>query len=194
MELWQGDICQKEVGDSMAVIIDEDYSSVQQAGAGIASAFEQLIVKYQQKVFSQCYFLLSIREDAEDAAQEVFCNVYKSIGSFKGEAKFSTWLYQVTRNHCLNILNKAARKDMSLEDCGKEPSCNSKIENPVDDCVRSKVRQLEEQHRSVVALVHFDDLSYEEAAKVLECPVGTVRSRLNRALEKLKPMLQECAE
>ena len=83
---------------------------------------------------------------------------------------------------------------MSLEDCTKEMTSNPQTVNPVDDCVRSKVRQLEEQHRSVVALVHFDDLSYEEAAKVLECPVGTVRSRLNRALEKLKPMMWECID
>ena len=178
----------------MPVILDGDYSLVQQAQAGIASAFEQLIVKYQQKVFNQCYFLLSLREDAEDAAQEVFCNVCKNIGTFKGEAKFSTWLYQVTRNHCLNILNKAGRDNMSLQDCTKEMSSNPQIVNPVDDCVRSKVCQLEEIDRSVIALVHFDDLSYEEAAKVLECPVGTVRSRLNRALEKLKPMLRECID
>jgi RNA polymerase sigma-70 factor, ECF subfamily len=179
----------------MPVILDGDYSLVLQAQAGIGSAFEQLIIKYQQKVFSQCYFLLNQnRDDAEDAAQEVFCNAYKNIGSFKGEAKFSTWLYQVTRNHCLNILNKAGRDNMSLEDCTKEMSSNPQTVNLVDDCVRSKVRQLEEQHRAVVALVHFDDLSYEEAAKVLKCPVGTVRSRLNRALEKLKPLLRECID
>lgn len=179
----------------MPVILDGDYSLVQQAQAGIASAFEQLIVKYQQKVFNQCYFLLNQnRYDAEDAAQEVFCNVCKNIGTFKGEAKFSTWLYQVTRNHCLNILNKAGRDIMSLQDCTKEMSSNPQTVNPVDDCVRSKVRQLEEIDRSVIALVHFDDLSYEEAAKVLDCPVGTVRSRLNRALEKLKPMLRECID
>ena len=179
----------------MPVILDGDYSLVQQAQAGIGSAFEQLIVKYQQKVFNQCYFLLNQnRYDAEDAAQEVFCNVCKNIGSFKGEAKFSTWLYQVTRNHCLNILNKDRRNDGNRPDYEKEMGSKPQIINPVDDCVRSKVRQLEEIDRSVIALVHFDDLSYEEAAKVLECPVGTVRSRLNRALEKLKPMLRECID
>jgi len=178
----------------MPVILDGDYSLVQQAQAGIASAFEQLIVKYQQKVFNQCYFLLSLREDAEDAAQEVFCNVCKNIGTFKGEAKFSTWLYQVTKNHCLNILNKPGRNVESLPGYENKMVSKPQTINPVDDCVRSKVRQLEEQHRSVVALVHFDDLSYEEAAKVLACPVGTVRSRLNRALEKLKPLLRECID
>jgi RNA polymerase sigma-70 factor (ECF subfamily) len=179
----------------MPVILDGDYSLVQQAQAGIGSAFEQLIVKYQQKVFNQCYFLLNQnRSDAEDAKQDVLLNVYKNISSFKGEAKFSTWLYQVTRNHCLNILNKA-EKDIKVGpgDIVIKPPIINPID-PVVDCVRSKVRQLEEQHRSVVELVHFDELSYEEAAKVLECPVGTVRSRLNRALEKLKPMLRECID
>lgn len=178
----------------MKVILDEDYSLVQQSQTGITKAFEQLVVKYQQKVFSQCYFLLSNHEDAEDAAQEVFCNVYKSINTFKSESKFSTWLYQITRNHCLNLIGKRDRNGlMSVEDIDKMGDCPQKF-NSVDDCVKSKVAQLEEIHRSVIALVHFDDLSYEEAARVLECPIGTIRARLNRAKEKLKPILKECLE
>ena len=96
----------------MPFINDEDFDLVQQCQAGIEKAFEQIVIKYQQKIFNQCYFLLNQnRDDAEDAAQEVFLNVYKKISEFRGESKFSTWLYQVTRNHCLNLINRRNRNE-----------------------------------------------------------------------------------
>jgi len=174
----------------MKVILDEDYELVQQSQAGIKKAFEQLFVKYHKKVFNKCYSMLSIREDAEDAAQEVFFNVHKKINTFKNESKFSTWLYQITINHCLNIIKKPGINGPMPPEIGDDRQSF----NPVRDCVRSKLAQLEEIHRSVIALVHFGEMSYAEAAQVLECKVGTIRSRVNRAMEKLEPILRECLE
>jgi len=125
-------------------------------------AFEELVAEYQQKVFNQCYFLLGQnRQDAEDATQEIFCNVYRNIDSFKGDSKFSTWLYSVTRNHCLNMLKQKRSNRTSSEAPNAELSSSGENISQNDrhatqDCVRQKVNLLDEIHRTVIALVHFD--------------------------------------
>ena len=176
------------------------------------TAFEKLFIKYQQKVFTQCYWLLLDKMEAEQAAQDIFMKAYRGIEGFRGEsseekAKFSTWLYKITRNHCLNKLNRSGRirqidgedqeQGLTMINLKQKPSMSSedsRISTEVGECVNKKVTQLNEMHRSVVDLVHFQGLSYEDAAEILDCPVGTIRSRLNRALDRLKPMLKECYE
>ena len=175
---------------------DSDYGLVRQAQNGSSKAFEVLVAKYQQKVFSQCFFLLGQnRQDAEDAAQEVLTGVWRNIKGFNFEAKFSTWLYTVTRNHCLNVMKQRNQKHESIEESKQamETAGNPADESSAtEDCVRQKVKLLDELHRTVIALVHFDGFSYEEAAERLGCAVGTVRSRLNRALQELRPLIREC--
>jgi len=171
---------------------DEDAGLVKRCQAGNRDAFEELVVKYQQKVFSQCFFLLgNNRQVAEDAAQEVFCKVWRGISGFKGDSKLSSWLHTIARNHCFNLHTQRSRNP-DLEQDGEQRMAPVKDTLATEDCVRQKVSQLEEIHRSVIALVHFDELSYEEAADILGCPVGTIRSRVNRALEKLRPLIREC--
>jgi len=173
---------------------DPDDGLVRHCQAGDKRAFEELVEKYKEKVFNQCFFLLKQKRlDAEDAAQEIFTSVYRNLKSFDGRAKFSTWLHTVTRNHCLNMLKQRDSKHESLEAAHPAPAGNPAHESSAtEDCVRQKLDLLSEAHRMVIALVHFDGLSYEEAAELLECPVGTVRSRLNRALQELKPLVREC--
>lgn len=182
----------------MPLIEDADRELVRRCQAGDKGAFEGLVIRYQDKVFSQCFFLLNQnRQDAEDAAQEVFTSVWRGIRDFNFEAKFSTWLYTVTRNHCLNTLKrKAGNPVQAVEEILPNPSLpderSPNERQSTEECVRSKLSMLEEMHRAVIALVHFDGLSYEEAAGRLGCPVGTIRSRLNRALEALRPLIREC--
>jgi RNA polymerase sigma-70 factor (ECF subfamily) len=181
----------------MSGIDDEDKDLIKQCKAGNKKAFEVLLVKYQQKIFNQCYFLLNQnKEEAEDAAQAVFINVYNNISSFKGDSKFSTWLYKITKNHCLNLIKR--RNNSPVSNAGDDSTINRYSTTPAEkandekECVKQKVKSLEDMHREIITLIHFDELTYEEAAENLDCPVGTIRSRVNRAMKKLGPMLREC--
>jgi len=180
---------------------DEDYELVRQCQAGNKKAFEKLVVKYQAKVFKRCYFLLyRNKEEGEDAAQEVLVKAYRNIKNFKGSSKFSTWLYTIAKNHCLNLLKTKNISPIVVDQdgyltqsylSGKDYLDPSTVD---EECVKQKVNSLKTKYRSVIEKVHFDELSYEEAANKLGCPVGTIRSRLNRAIEKLKPLLRECID
>jgi len=175
-----------------------DCELVKRCQTGDRDAFAELVVKYQQKVFRQCFFLLGQnKQDAEDAAQDIFKNLYSSIRNFQGASAFSTWLYTITRNHCLNVINRVKTNPAVPAEDIRAAELGSTGDGPqeklsVEDCVRQKLNMLDEAHRTVVALVHFGELSYEEAAEMLNCPVGTIRSRLNRALERLRPLMREC--
>ena len=170
----------------MSVIFDEDKDLITQCKYGNKKEFEVLLVKYQQKIFNQSYYMLGQnKEEAEDAAQDVLVKMYDTITSFKGDSKFSTWLYRVTKNHCLNLIRRRKRPHIPPE---------PPVESPEDtkDCVKQKVKKLNEMHREIITLIHFNELTYEEVAENLGCPVGTIRSRVNRAMKKLGPMLVEC--
>jgi RNA polymerase sigma-70 factor (ECF subfamily) len=180
---------------------EEDYDLVRQCQAGNKKACEELVIKYQEKVFKRCYFLLKRnKEEGEDAAQEVFIKAYRNIKNFKGSSKFSTWLYTIAKNHCLNLLKTKNISPIVVDQdgyltqsylSGKDYLDPSTVD---EECVKQKVNSLKTKYRSVIEKVHFDELTYEEAADRLGCPVGTIRSRLNRAMEKLKPLLRECIE
>ena len=180
---------------------DEDYDLVRQCQDGNKKAFEELVIKYQQKVFKRCYFLLHRnKEEGEDAAQEVLVKAYRNINSFEGNSKFSTWLYTIAKNHCLNLLKTRNISPIVVDQdgyltqsyiSGKDYLDPSTVD---EECVKQKVNSLKTKYRSVIKKIHFDELTYEEAADRLGCPVGTIRSRLNRAMEKLKPLLKECIE
>ena len=181
----------------MSVIDDEDKDLIRQCKSGNKKAFEVLLVKYQQKIFNQCYFLLNQNKaEAEDAAQAVFINIYNNISSFKGDSKFSTWLYKITKNHCLNLIKR--RNNSPVSNTTDDSMINRYSTTPAEkandekECVKQKVNSLEDMHREIITLIHFDELTYEEAAENLDCPVGTIRSRVNRAMKKLGPMLREC--
>lgn len=178
---------------------DEDYEIVKQCQDGSRKAFGLLVVKYQEKVFKKCFYLMNKdKDEAEDAAQEVFLKIYKNISTFEGGSKFSTWLYSIMKNHCLNIIKRKNISPVIVDRDGilvqlladKEDFFNS---DAIDkECVHQKIEGLTAKYRNVIETVHFEELSYDAAAKKLDCPVGTIRSRLSRALKKIAPLVKEC--
>ena len=181
----------------MSGIFDEDKDLITQCKYGNKKALEVLLLKYQQKIFNQCYYMLGQnKEDAEDAAQNVLMKMYDTISSFEGNSKFSTWLYKITKNHCLNLIKK--RNNSPVSNTNDDSMINRHSTTPAEkandekECVKQKVNSLEDMHREIITLIHFNELTYEEAAENLDCPVGTIRSRVNRAMKKLSPMLREC--
>lgn len=156
-----------------------------------SNAFESLILKYEGKIYNMCYYLLKNREDASDASQEVCIKIYKSINKFKGDSKFSTWIYRITYNTCLDYIKK--RKDeLSYEEV---LSTDSNIESKTEGIIEARelkfelkrcILKLNNDFKTVIILRDIEGLSYQEIAEVLNIEVGTVKSRINRAREAFK--------
>src|SRR4051812_12016050 len=166
-------------------------------------AFEEVVRLYQHKVYNLVYRMLGNREEAEDVAQEVFVTVFKSIDSFRGEAKFSTWLYRIAANHCKNRMKYLGRRSYKStgeldEAAEREMHANGNIRPHVDGpdamleglqlerMVQDGIASLEEEHRELIVLRDVEDMSYEEIGSITGLADGTVKSRLHRARLALK--------
>jgi RNA polymerase sigma-70 factor, ECF subfamily len=154
-------------------------------------AFEELISIYESKIYNLCFYILKNKEDALDASQEVCLKIYKSISKFKGDSKFSTWVYRITHNTCLDLIKK--RKDEISFD--EVTNIEIQREARTDEIIESKelkyeikksILKLSNDFRTMIILRDVNGLSYQEIAEVLNIEVGTVKSRLNRAREALR--------
>lgn len=170
------------------------------------AAFTEMVRKYRDRVFNVIYRIVGDEQEAEDVAQEVFIAVFKNIDSFRGDAKFSTWLFRIASNRAKNRVKYLARRHRDAHrDIDDTPESNFET-NPVggdterpdqramgrelEEVVQEGLRQLADKHREVLVLRDFEDLTYEELAEALELPEGTVKSRLYRARSKLKAFIE----
>jgi len=168
---------------------------------GDVGAFGELVQRHQRAVYAVVSGMVSSRDDVDDIVQDAFVSAYKSVGAFKGEAAFSTWIYRIAVNTTIKHIRKAkVREASSIDDpvTGLADSLvSSNGDGPEqaaekrerDEAVRSAVQELPEKHRAVVVLYYFQNLGCDEIAKVLECSVGTVWSRLHYACKKLRGRL-----
>ncbi len=169
---------------------------------GNREAFNALFSRYQTQVINTAYGMLSDREDASDAAQDVFVKVYKNISSFNEKSSFSTWLYRITANTCSDILRKRQRggnvisinapsedgREFDIED--ENSSVDEKLEqNERQAAVRKAISELKEEHRTIITLCDIEGLGYDEISRILRIPPGTVKSRINRARSALRKIL-----
>ena len=172
-------------------------------------AFREVVREYQDRVYNMTYRMLGNREEAEDVAQEVFITVFKSIEQFRGDSKFSTWLYRITANTCKNRIKYLARRhdrDQSEYDDGidrdqaagtltaptQAPRPDRAVEGAqIEQIFQEAIAELDEEQRLLVILRDVEDLSYEEILAITGLPEGTVKSRLHRArLALRKKMLK----
>lgn len=169
-------------------------------------AFRELLETHRDRVFNITYRMLGNRAEAEDVAQEVFITVFKTIETFREEAKFSTWLYRVTVNHCKNRIKYLARRhdrDRDELDDTQTPGVNGTIGAPLptapdralegaqmEKLLQDAIQTLDPDQRSVVVLRDVEDLSIEEICEITGLPDGTVKSRLHRARLALRKKLQ----
>jgi RNA polymerase sigma-70 factor (ECF subfamily) len=188
---------------------------IQQSCVGSIDAFEQLILLYEKRVYTIAYKYMGNHEDANDMAQEALIKAYQSIGSFRGEAAFGTWLGKITANRCLDELRKRKKlQTTSLEDTLEleEGSVKKELEssavNPEEHAVQQEtaaymqmlIGELKEEYRVAIVLREMDGYSYEAIADILSCSVGTVKSRISRARQYLREriladrMLEKCKE
>ena len=173
--------------------------------AGDTDAFEPLVEENQTKVYHLALRLLGNEADAADAAQDAMIRAYTSLASFRGESRFSVWLYRLTNNVCLDMLRKRKRQTavplQAEDDQGEETELDipdetfspERLAEKAEDAraVREAIAALPEDLRRILTLREIGGLSYEELAAELGLEPGTVRSRLNRARKKLCLLLTE---
>jgi RNA polymerase sigma-70 factor (ECF subfamily) len=184
---------------------DSDWVIVQRVQAGDVASFDQLILKYRERVYAMVYNMTSNREDAADLTQDAFIKAFQSINRFQGQSSFFTWLYRIAVNSSLTHLRKNKLRtffsfDKVHEDAGVTEVINrltdkKDVERDVfvhelQEKLNEAMQKLSIPHRTVVTLFEIDGLSHEEIAEVMNCSVGTVRSRLHYAKQLLQAELQ----
>lgn len=190
---------------TLTVVEADDLELCKRIAAGDEAAFEQLVTRYQDRVYSFCVRLLNDRAEAEDVAQDVFLTLYRSAGEFRGEAAFSTWLLRIAKNQSLNRIKYLDRRGRigrrSIEEISEERLVPASTEREpmrpdaiveggqTAAIVQSAIAELDPQHRDVVVLRDVEDLSYEEISGITGLPIGTVKSRIHRGRSALAERL-----
>jgi len=165
--------------------------------AGETSAFEELVITYQHRVFGVAFRMLGNAAEAQEVAQEAFLRAHRGLAQFRGDAKLSTWLYAIASRLCLNRLatgeRRLARQGeetlLRLSDGAQAPDAALE-QSELETALHRAIAELPEDRRIVIVLRDLEGLSYEEIAQALELELGTVRSRLHRARADLKDKLE----
>jgi len=186
---------------------DTDKELVRRVKKGDRHAFDLLFSRYQHKILNLVGRYLRDREDIEDIAQETFIKAFRALPRFRGESAFYTWLYRIAINTAKNHLVARSRRppgvDVDVEEAEFMDGTDAlkESENPESALARDElsaeidlaISQLPDDLRSAVTLREFDGLTYEQIAEIMDCPVGTVRSRIFRAREaidsRIEPLL-----
>ena len=188
---------------------ESDLSLVRRVQRGDKGAFDLLVLKYQHKVIKLVMRYVRSPAEAEDIAQEAFIKAYRALPQFRGDSAFYTWLYRISINTAKNALASRERSpiayDLDLQDSESSWEAQSKLRDldtpeglvlteEIRQIVNSAIDQLPEDLRTAIVLRELEGLSYEEIASAMECPVGTVRSRIFRAREAIDRRLREVFE
>src|SRR3954464_11177640 len=184
----------------------EESELVARARTGDLSAYDDLIKRYQERIYATIYHMTANHEDANDLAQEAFIKAFQALKSFKGGSSFYTWVYRIAVNKTINFLKQRKnRTQMSLDDIDfnaeHDPDLVALISDKtprrdidlteLQEKLNIAMQKLSESHRLVVTLHDVQDLSHEEIAKIMGCNIGTVRSRLFYARQQLQAHLSD---
>lgn len=170
---------------------------IARARRGDADAFEQLVIAYRDQVFRLALRMCGNEADADEVAQEAFLSAWKALPNFRGDSRFSTWLYQLTSHAAIDLMRREKRQiaaeditDVGAPDPAPGPQQQAE-QSETRQAVRDAMAQLSPEYRQIVVLRFLQELSYEEIGAVLKLPPGTVKSRLNRAKSQLKDILSK---
>ncbi len=196
----------KDVGDSVMSDRDLDWAIVQRVQNGEVTAFNQLVQKYRQPLFSTIYNMTGNREDASDIAQEVFIKAFQSIRRFRGQASFYTWLYRIAVNSSITFIKRAKKQrfinyetiDETLVSTeileyftAKTKTEKGALLKELQEKLNEALQKLSPKHRIVVILHEVEGMNHKEIADITKTSEGTVRSRLHYAKKMLQAFLQE---
>ena len=184
-----------------------DQALVERVRKGDKQAFDVLVLKYQNKIIQLVYRYVHDSDEAMDVAQEAFIKAYKAIGRFRGESAFYTWLYRIAINTAKNHLVAGGRRppqsDIDAQEAEQYDGAaglreyatpeHMLLKEEIRETINRAIEELPDDLRTAITLRELEGLSYEEIAQTMECPIGTVRSRIFRARDaidtKLKPLL-----
>ncbi len=178
---------------------------IRRAQAGDRSAFDDLVARYQVRAFQFAFRLTRNEDEAGDVVAEAFLRAYNALATFKAQSSFSTWFYRILTNCFLDIVKKNQSRptvplegtlqgdgegpvERQIEDTKPTPEARSLV-NERDKAVEQAILQLPEYQRAMIVMYHAEGMSYEEIASALDLPLGTVKSRLNRARLLLRDLL-----
>jgi len=185
---------------------DLEWQVVQKVQAGNVGAFDQLVQKYREQIFSVIYNMTSNREDASDLTQETFIKAFQAIGRFRGKSSFFTWIYRIGVNTTVTFLKKRNRRRyISYENIDEEASSSEIVErltasnrsekgalvSELQEKLNDALQKLSLKHRTVVILHEIEGLEHAEIAEITGVSAGTVRSRLHYAKQQLQTYLRD---
>lgn len=198
---------------SQRVPLSDDRSEAQFIARLVArdeSAFNELVLTYERRVYGLVFRMLGRRDEAEDLAQEVFVQVFKAIDQFRGESKLSTWIYRIAVNLCKNRTKYLSRRHAGEQDdidamAERVPMSAARaatvgdVSRPdelvegmqLEDIVKRAIQKLDPEFREALVLADVEDMPYEEIAQITNVPVGTVKSRIHRARAQLKALVEK---
>ncbi|MBE7028223.1 MAG: sigma-70 family RNA polymerase sigma factor [Ruminococcaceae bacterium] len=187
--------------------IENEFLLIKKASKNNVEAFEKLIYPYTTRLLNHAYGILNNREDAEDALQESYIKIFKSLDKFEGHSSFKTWIYRIVTNVCLDMLRKNKKiYETSINETNENGEY--KLVIPDDtyspeisaqkkmafETLKNALEDLSQEHKTVVIMRDIDGLSYDEIAYITSTNVGTVKSRINRARIQLKNLLEKNKE
>jgi RNA polymerase sigma-70 factor (ECF subfamily) len=175
----------------------DDVEIIRKFKHGEAAAFNDIVLKYQDRIFNLCLYMLRDTHDAQDAAQDSFIKACRALHDFSPDASLYTWIYRIAMNTCLDYRRKRIQCHMDSHSIAEDmPSLRPSPERlyeskEISDSVRSALQKIPEKLRATIVLRELDGLSYEEIAEILDISTGTVKSRISRAREELRRLLHD---
>lgn len=181
-----------------------DHELMRRVKDGDTPAFDVLVRKWEHRLYNVVYKIICDIETTRDICQEVFLQVYKSAKKYNPTAQFETWLYRIAINSSINELRKQKRyqtysldnqdeTQISLDDIMTDPNPKPDDivqQNEMASCIQNALAKLPTEQRIVVTLRHYEGLKYQQIAEILNCPLGTVKSRMYSAIEQLRTLLK----
>ena len=194
------ELSRQKVSSEAELRDSEEQDLIKRCQSGNSQALEEIVRQYQNQVYNIAYGMLGNPEDAQDITQDVFLCVWEKIGQFRFKSRFSTWLYRIVTNLCINEKNRQQRRQTSPTEMD-----DSQAWTPIDhvtpekeallaeqrEMLQAALAQLKEDYRKILILREMENLSYEELAEVLSCSIGRVKSRLHEARIALRKILKQ---
>jgi RNA polymerase sigma-70 factor (ECF subfamily) len=176
---------------------DAERAAIAACRRGEREAFDALVARYQRPIYRLCYRYVNNHEDANDLAQDAFLKAWRAIASFRGESAFSTWLYRIAVNACLNHRALKRPATQELPEALVDPRPGAQADAERDDearRVRAAVSRLPDRQRATLILKVYHDLTHEEVAEILGSSIGTVKANLFHALANLRRQMGAAGE
>lgn len=177
-------------GNSLA----EDFALVERLKQGEPGAIDEVVRTYQKPLYSFIVRMVENRETADDVFQETWVRVIRHVGSFRGDSRFTTWLFQIALNQCRNVMRKQSRRSfVDIEDVSQSLAVEPEVDADrilAATKVKKMLASLPVKMREVLILRYYHDKSEQEIAEIIDAPVGTVKSRIHRATSMLRDKME----